>query len=213
MDLSPFGQRLRQSADVGDVGQEAGGDVLKALGEGSDELPQQEVAGESAEDQHAAERHDEGRHLGVGDEVALRGADERARHEADDDDERVRELRVDDQRAPDGADEADDRSDRQVNVTGDDDQQHPQRHDDDVGVLHHQIGDIDRRDRGVILGDEIEEQDNQQQRAEQPVVAQIVFPELAADFRLEGGGVRLNLLRGHWNAPAYWRMIDAMIFS
>ena len=212
VDLRPFGQRRRQSADVGDVGQEAGGDTLKALGEGAHELSQQEIAGQSAEDQHAAERHDEGRHFGVGDKVALRGADQRAHGEADQDHEREGHLQVDDQRSADRAHEADDRSDREVDVTGDDDQQHSQRHDDDVGVLHDQVGDIDRRNGRMICGYEIEERDDQQQRAEQPVVAQIVFPQLAAYFGLERGGVRLNL-RGHWNAPAYWRMIDAMIFS
>ena len=47
--------------------------------------------------------------------------------------------------------------------------------------------------RRVVRRDEVEEHDDQQQRAEQPVVAQIVFPQLAADFRLEGGGVGLDL--------------------
>ena len=62
------------------------------------------------------------------------------------DHERVGQLQVDDQRAADRADEADDRADRQVDVAADDDQQHAQRHDDDVGVLHDQVGDVDRRD-------------------------------------------------------------------
>ena len=53
-------------------------DVLEALGERADELTEQHVAGEAAEDQHAAERDDERGHLRVGDQIALRRADQAA---------------------------------------------------------------------------------------------------------------------------------------
>ena len=149
--------------------------------------------------------------LRVGDQHPLHRADAAADHQADDDDDRIGPLLVDHQRAGDRADEADRRADRQIDVAADDDQQHAQRHDDDVGVLHHQIGDVDRRDRGVILGDEIEEADDQQQRHEQAVVAQIVPPQLRPHL-LGGGGGRGDGGRAHDCVP-YWRMIDAMIFS
>ena len=171
-----------------EVGDEAGSDILEPARERADELAEQQIAGEPAEDQHAAERDDERRDFRVGDQHALHRADRRADRQADDDDDRIRPFRVDHQRAGDGADEADRRADREIDVAADDDQQHPQRHDDDVGILHHQIGDVDRRDGGVILGDEIEEPDDQQQRDQQAVVAQVVLPQLRAHL-LRGGGV------------------------
>ena len=55
-------QRLEERR-IAEIGNEAGADVLERRRERPDELAEQHVAGEAAEDQHAAERDDERRDL------------------------------------------------------------------------------------------------------------------------------------------------------
>ena len=54
------------------------------------------------------------------------------------------------------ADEADDRPDRQVDVEGDDDQQHAEGHDDHVAVLQDQVGQVQRLQQRAV-GHDLEE--------------------------------------------------------
>ena len=95
------------------------------------------------------------------------------------------------------ADEAGDRADRQVDVARHDDQQHAQRHDDDVAVLQDQVGHVDRLEQRAV-GGELEEHHDGQQRQQQRIVADIGLDE-AHDVRLRpaacGGHV------GHVSLP------------
>ena len=63
----------------------------------------------------------------------------------------------------DRADKAGDRSDRQIDMAGDDHQQHAERHDDDVTVLQHEIGEIERLQQRAV-GHDLEEQHDREQR-------------------------------------------------
>ena len=208
-----------QRRNVGDVGQEAGADVLEVAVERADELAEQHVAGQAAENQHAGERDDERGNLRVGDKIALHRADQSAEHQRQRDhqlprqfhiDVEARQVETDHERRRRPADEADDRPDRQVDVEADDDQQHAEGHDDHVAVLQDQVGQVQRRERNAA-GDEVEEPHDDQQRQQQTVVAQAVLP----DGGLNLGFFRAGRRRGfvfHWTVP-YCRMIDAMIFS
>ena len=62
----------------------------------------------------------------------------------------------------DGADEAGDRTDGQVDVAGDDDHHHADGQDQDVAVLDHQVGDVLRLQQDPV-GQDLEQQDDQDQ--------------------------------------------------
>ena len=123
-------------------------------------------------------------------------------------------FRVDHQRPRHGADEADDRADRQVDVAADDHQQHPQRHDDDVGVLRDDVGDVDgcsRAHAGVRVGVDIR-RSRRSAAATAAARSRAGCPSTARAHLLGGGRIGGDGGRAHAVAP-YWRMIDAMIFS
>ena len=218
MEMRAAEQRV-QRRKVGDVGQEAGADVLEVAVERADELAHQHVAGQAAEDQHAGEGDDERGNLRVGDKIALHATDQAAEHQRQRDHHLPRQFHVDvearhvesdheHRRRP--ADEADDRPDRQVDVEGDDDQQHAEGHDDHVAVLQDQVRQVQRRERNAA-GEEVEERHDHQQRQQQTVVAQAALPDRGLDFGFFGAGRRHGFVF-HWTVP-YCRMIDAMIFS
>ena len=71
-------------------------------------------------------------------------------------------------------------------MAGDDDQQHAERHDDDVAVLQHQIGQVDRLEQHAV-GGELEEHHDDDQRQHQAVVAEI------AGQRRDGDRGRLDV--------------------
>ncbi len=81
---------------------------------------------------------------------------------------------ADHQHGGDCADEARDRADREVDMAGDDHQEHAERHDDDIAVLQHQIGEIERLQQRAV-GHDLEEQHDRKQRQQHAVVAQIVL--------------------------------------
>ncbi|MGY4594278.1 Spy/CpxP family protein refolding chaperone [Bradyrhizobium sp. GM22.5] len=79
---------------------------------------------------------------------------------------------------------------------GDDDEQHAERHDDDVAVLEHQIGQVERLQQRAASHD-LEEQHDRDQRHQHAVIAQIVLDEAAVPALL---GQR-NRLVGHGCDP------------
>src|SRR5262249_35347392 len=103
----------------------------------------------------------------------------------------------------------------------DDHEQHAERHDHDVAVLQHQIGEIERLQQRAV-GDELEEQHDHEQREQHAVVAQVVLDEPGVPLLL---GER-NRLVGHGRISpvrlspspiplpmARLRMMARMIFS
>ena len=88
-----------------------------------------------------------------------------------------------------------------------DDEQHAQRHDDDVAVLQNEVGHVDRLEQRAV-GGELEEYHDDQQRQQQGVVADIGLDETE------------NLRPGRWPCWLYLSchlshdfMIARMIFS
>ena len=144
------------------------------------------------EDQHAGQRDDEGRNPEIGDPIALRRADRRADQQACDEGQRIVDLVADHQHRGDRADEAGDRADREVDMSGDDHQQHAERHDDDVAVLQHEIGQIERLQQRAV-GHDLEEQHDREQRQQHAIVAQIVLDEPGVPALLR----KRNRLVGH----------------
>src|SRR5690242_2047296 len=61
-------------------------------------------------------------------------------------------------------------------MAGDNDEQHAERHDHDVAVLQHQIGEIERLQQRAV-GHDLEEQHDRKQRQQHAVIAQIVLDE------------------------------------
>ncbi len=152
---------------------------LEALRERADRLAFQQPQRQAAKDQHARKRDDEGRDLPIGDPIALRRADQmptitQAKIVSDD-----RPVPLHDHDGGKRADEAHHRADRQVDMAGDDDEQHAERHDDDVAVLQEQVGDVDRPQQRAV-GHDLEERHDGDQREQQPVLAH-VLDEIGAD--------------------------------
>ncbi len=207
-----------EEAEIVEIGDEAGADVLERLGERTDELAEQHVAGEAAEDQHAAERHDERGDLAERDEIALRGADQAAEDERDRNDDlpgnldvdvEQRRMKSDHQGGGDRADKADDRPDGEIDIAADDDQEHAERHDDDVRILQDEVRHIERGERNAV-GEVVEEAHDHEQGEQEPVIAQTILPERGP--RGLAGSRDRDRFVFHCTAP-YCFMIEAMIFS
>ena len=61
-------------------------------------------------------------------------------------------------------------------MAGDDHQEHAERHDDDVAVLQHEVGHVERLQQRAV-GHDLEEQHDRKQRQQHAVTAQIVLDE------------------------------------
>jgi hypothetical protein len=155
---------------------EARGQFLEGRRKRPDRLARQDRERQPLEHQHARQRHDKGRDLEISNPIALCGADRRADEQAGKEGQRIGHVIAHHQHRGDGADEARDRADRQVDMAGDDDQQHAERHDHDVAVLQHQIGQVQRLQQRAV-GHDLEEQHDRKQRQQHAVVAQIVLDE------------------------------------
>jgi hypothetical protein len=220
-ELRLSGRRL-EDPEVAEVRNEAGANRLESLGERPDELALQHVSGEPAENQHAGERHDEGRDLAVRDEIALARANEAAQDQRKRDDQLPGKLDVDvgpgnmkshhhDRRA--AADESNDGTDGKIDVAPNDHQQHAERHDDDVAVLEDEVGHINAAEE-YAASDNLKERHDEKQGNKQPVVAKIALPEArVARQRLSGGHAGDDRFRAHAAATPYCFMIEAMIIS
>ena len=71
-----------------------------------------------------------------------------------------------------GADERGDGSDREVDVPRDDDHHHADGQDEDVAVLHDEVGDVLRAQQDAVREDR-EQRDDRDQRDEDAVLAQV----------------------------------------
>ena len=158
----------------------------------ADRLALQQRERKALEHQHAGQRDDEGRNPEIGHPIALRRADRRAHQQAGDEGQGIVDVIADHQHRGDRADEARDRADREVDMAGDDHQQHAERHDDDVAVLQDEIGEVERLQQRAV-GHDLEEQHDREQRQQHAVVAQVVLDEPAMPAFL---GKR-NRLVGH----------------
>jgi hypothetical protein len=145
-----------------------------AAGNGPYRLTLQQRQAEALEHQHARERDDERRHAEEGDEPTLRGADHGARDQAGERRRHEVPAELDHQHRRERADEADDRADRQVDVPGDDHEQHAQRHDDDVAVLQHQICQVERLQQRAV-GQELEKSHDDDERHQHAVLAHVAL--------------------------------------
>jgi hypothetical protein len=130
-----------ECASVGkQFGNEARGQFLKGWRKRTDRLSLKNRQRQPLEHQHAGQRHDKGRDLEIGHPVALRGTDQCTDQKAGDKGNRISDVIAHHQHRGDGADKTRDRTYRQVDMAGDDDQEHAERHDHDVAVLQHQVG-------------------------------------------------------------------------
>ena len=77
-------------------------------------------------------------------------------------------------------------------MTGHDHQQHAERHDNDVAVLQHEIGEIERLQQRAV-GHDLEEQHDGEQRQQHAVGAQVVLDETGMPALFRNG----NRLVGH----------------
>ena len=171
------------------VGDEARAQSLERFRKRPDRLPLQQGECQALEHQHAGQRDDERRDAEVRHPHALRGADERAHRQADERGRHVVPAPAHHQHGRQRTDESADRTHRQVDMSGDDHQQHAQRHDDDVAVLQHQVGQVQRLHQGAV-GHDLEEHHDRDQRQQQPVLAQVATQP--PGFR---GGVMLRFWR------------------
>jgi len=114
----------------------------------------------TAPDKQTAKRHDEGWNAKKGDQHTLKGADQRAHRNSedhrDDPDRRVAHAKggckpFHLQQPHVHPDHPHDRADGQVDVPGDDDQNHPRRHDADIGCLDRKVPKVARRDEAVRI--------------------------------------------------------------
>ena len=102
-------------------------------------------------------------------------------------------------------------------MAGHDDQQHAQRHHDDIAVLQDDVGQVDRLEQHAI-GKILEEQHDQDQRQQQAIVAHIGLERaphaefLDLDLFAGRGDARLGGFCGHDAFPSA-RTIERMIFS
>ena len=162
-----------------------------SAGNGPTDWPCSTRQRQALEHQHAGQRDDEGRDLEVGDAIALRRADQRRRATQADDrrPERSASRSCTISTAASAPMKPRDRADRQVDVAGDDHQQHAQRHDDDVAVLQHQVGEVERLQQRAV-GHELEEHHDRDQRQQHAVLAQIVLEEARMLRRAAAAGLR-----------------------
>ncbi len=153
---------------------------------------------EAAEDEHAGERDDEGRDADVGDPEALPGSDHRSDEQREQDRDEPRHAHVHREDSGDRPDERGDRSDRQVDVTGDDDEHHADREDQDVAVLNDQVRDVlraqqDRVARARVDREDREQHEHRDQRDEDAVLADV--GEDVSDRRVRAVLGRADVLR------------------
>ena len=115
-----------------------------------------------APDQQSAQRHDERRNAAIGDQPAVERADASTKGDADDpgDDPDERIAKAQKRRQPfnlsqahDHCGHADNCTDRQVNIAGDDDQYHARRHDSDGRGLDRQVPQVPGRQENPAVPD------------------------------------------------------------
>ena len=165
-------------AGVGtDLGQEAVPDLLEVLGQAADGRALEDDQRQAAEEQHARQRHDERRDADVRHPEAVPGADHRPEDEAQHDREEPRHVVLGHQDRAHGTHERGDRPDGQVDVAGHDHDHHADGQDQDLGVLHHQVGDVDGLEQHPVGGD-LEEDDDRREGDDHAVL-----PDVAAQHR------------------------------
>jgi hypothetical protein len=149
------GAAQRAEADVAEVAlDEAVGQRADGVGERADALVAQHGERDRAEHEHPRQRDDERRDAEVGDPVPLERADQRARADGREHRQRPRHVQVHHQHGRDRPGGGHHRARRQVDVPGDDDQDHPDGEDQDVGVLHDDVGDVLRSSSAPFVSTE-----------------------------------------------------------
>lgn len=200
---------------------------LKGGVEWRDGAPARHQPRHAAPDQQAAQRHDEGRNLEIGDNEALERADHEAEHHAgsqcDDPYPGISKLEPHDPDEEFGlrdahhhADHAFDGADRKIDVAHHDDQHHGGRHDRDRGGLHRQVPEVARREEKPAR-QEVDSNPDDQQRADHAEHAYVELGclEKAADRAELGftrpigaciGGRRVGSCVGHDVLPPGCRL-------
>ncbi|OIQ68882.1 hypothetical protein GALL_495200 [mine drainage metagenome] len=173
-------ERISVRGVAQEVGQVAVADRDKTARQASDRGTH-DHDGEAAEDQHPGQGDDERGDSHVRDPVALPHADDRSDRHAD-------EHRDGPGQAPrlhrdrhDATHEGDNRTDRQVDVTGHDHHDHADRQDHDIRVLLDQCRDVVRHQQPAA-GHPLEEKDDHDECAHDPVLAHV-----AAEILPDGG--------------------------
>ncbi|CRH60729.1 Uncharacterised protein [Chlamydia trachomatis] len=124
---------------------------------------------EATEDEHATQGDDECRNANVGNPEALPATDQDTEKQADDHCKWPRNVHLVHEQCNHATDEGDDRADSEVDVAGDDDHGHADGQDHHVCVLLNQRGDIVRGQKAAT-GEDVEQDDNDDERAENPVL-------------------------------------------
>ena len=143
-------RRQMEAASAEEIRDEAGGDGAEGIGERADGRAVQHDLRQTAEDQLAGERHEEGRDIKIGNPHALPTADQNADQQRDQQRDQNAAVVVDLQDGGDGADEGQHGTDRQVDVAGQDDGKHAKDQQDDVGVLQNDIGQVHGREDQAV---------------------------------------------------------------
>ena len=157
-----------------DLGEEAAADLPEASRERCDRLALEQILGGAAEHQHSRQRHDEGRNADVSDPESLPRTDQRPQQQTQRHRHRPREVLADHQHRRHGSDESGDGPDRQIDVTGDDDDDHADGQDEDVTVLLHDVGDIERFEQDPV-GPDLEQDHDQGERHHHAVLAEVAL--------------------------------------
>src|SRR6185312_6935130 len=126
----------------------------------------------TAEDEHSGEGDDERRYPDVRDPEALPGTDQRADDQTEHDRERPRQVPVLHRAGYNDAAEGGNRTDREVDVAGDDEHHHADREDQDVGVLADQVDQVTGV-QGEAVGQRLEEHDDDDQAEQDAELAEV----------------------------------------
>ncbi len=154
---------------------------MKTPGKRPNRLALEEHKGQTPENQHAGQGHDEGRNFQIGDPITLKGPNCRTDQQTDANSQNPIHLISNHENARERAHHSDHGTNRKVNPTGNDDQQHSQSHGDDITVLQYQVGNIHRTEEDAA-GLHLEEEHNRDQRDQHAVFANIVLKKGCQGF-------------------------------
>jgi hypothetical protein len=151
-------------------------EALKLHGEGTHRFTLQDEQGQATEDQHTCQSDNEGGYLDVRNPIPLKGTNRCTDDQRNQHGQAPVYVKFDHHDRCDRANERRHGTDRKVDPPGNDDQQHTQRHNDDIAVLQHKIGDIDRSHQDAI-GLVLEEDHDRDQGDQHPIFTNIAFEE------------------------------------
>ena len=184
-----------------DGGQEAGADPVVAGGQGALGLGLQDDIAQAAAHQHGSQGDDEGGNLQLGDEEADEHAEGSAHSQSSQHGNGSADTEVDDQGTGHSAAGSDHGANAQVDVTGQNTQQHTDSQNDNVAVLHDQVVDV-HGGQVLALGKDREENVNDNQHDHHAILSHVQ-------------GCLFGGLVAHASTSSFllWAMMQAMMAS